>query len=240
MAADLSINDVLVGITWIIFVLVVTATVVAYVMRPRRGLRNKNRRQSAYGALSTEVGAGEEKDSTEKKKKKKDTPSIVSDNATDTSSILGAETGLGVRASDFSHADDETQTSNPSEHTLCETLKTVLAQGMAITVYSEEGVKKIKMFLVGTQLRWRTVRMITRKTFKLDLEDIQYIEWGKKTANFRTPAAQNVPDELCFSIVSKNLTIDMKAYNKIERDAVAQGFVMLLEEMRALTVSNTI
>jgi hypothetical protein len=241
--AVLDLNDILVGITWIVFVLVVTATGVAYIMKPRKG-RGSRKTQSFREQPSSETGASEEKEGESKSPRgsKIDAKisSGVSDAGTDESSLLGAETGLGPSLTEIDDNTSEVNVPDGTGRTLCETLKNVLAQGLSMTLYAEDGPKKVKIFLVGTELRWRQVRMITRKTFKCDLRTVQYVEWGKKTRAFRAPFAAAVEEDFCFSIVCSNTTVDLKAYNKVERDAVAQGFVMLLDDIRSLSEATAV
>jgi hypothetical protein len=55
---------------------------------------------------------------------------------------------------------------------------------MGMVIFGEEGPKKIKLFLVGDELRWKNVKLLARKTHKLDLKQVTNIEWGMTSHAF--------------------------------------------------------
>lgn len=223
-----NLNEILVFITWIIFALVTFATAIAGLFRPDSSRRKSMQNDAAALDADNLLGGG-----TESKEGDLERGYIrgkkTGDGDSDVSSILGAHLGLGENLETIEAGAESVE--HTPDNVLCETLKAVLAKGMKMTLYTVDGPKKIKMFLVGMELRWRTVKIISRKTYKVDLRNVDYLEWGKRTAAFQSDAARVLDEELCFSLVSPSKTVDLQASSKVERDAVAQGFVLLLEEI---------
>ena len=116
---------------------------------------------------------------------------------------------------------------------LAQTLLSVLSQGMVLMVYNEKGAKQANAHLVGgSMLHWRTVKMFAKKGKQLNLRDVLFINWGKQTNKFHLPGSKIAIDECCFSLVTAKDTIDFEASSKVERDALAQGFTILLTRFK--------
>jgi hypothetical protein len=123
-------------------------------------------------------------------------------------------------------------TVNPiGERALGDTLKSVLAHGMVITMHTVDGPKQITLTLAnnGTELQWKSVKMFSRRSYKLALQDVISVEYGKKTNIFlRNESARNVSDDLCLSVVTDTHTLDLEAATKVERDVFAEGLTSIL------------
>ena len=127
-----------------------------------------------------------------------------------------------------------------SDSRILKTLLTVLGQGMTITKYNEKGLKQIHLHLAdGVELRWRTVKMFAKKGKKLNLREVRFVNWGKQTKKFHMPVARNAFDEHCFSLVTGSDTVDFEARNVVERDALAQGFSILVNRLKGIKPSGS-
>ena len=74
--------------------------------------------------------------------------------------------------------------------------------------------------------------MFARKTHTLSLNDILFIESGKQTSMLRKPSANDVSPDVCFSLITSSATFDFEVTSKIERDALVQGFTMVVAEAK--------
>ena len=71
------------------------------------------------------------------------------------------------------------------------------------------------MCIVGSELRWKALKIFARKRYKIDLKEILLIEWGKKTPNFKKPTTASVKEEKCFSLLTDKITLDLEASSKV-------------------------
>ena len=86
------------------------------------------------------------------------------------------------------------------------------------------------MNLVGQELVWY---LNVHKQYKIDIPDIKYVEVGKKTANFKTAASADAPEEKCLSLVCLSTTLDLECDNMKDRDVLAENFNLLIEAASA-------
>jgi hypothetical protein len=122
---------------------------------------------------------------------------------------------------------------SPGDSALAQTLLSVLNQGMTLMIYSKDGAKQANVTLVGgAELHWRTLKLFSKKGKQLNLREVLFINWGKQTNKFHLPSAKGAIDECCFSLVTAKDTIDFEASSKVERDALAQGFTILLTRFK--------
>ena len=116
---------------------------------------------------------------------------------------------------------------------LAQTLLSVLAQGMTMTVYNENGAKQAHVTLEGGSiLHWRTLKMFAKRNKNLNLRDVLFVNSGKQTNKFHLPTSRAAVEENCFSLVTSKDTLDFEVSSKVERDALAQGFTILLTRFR--------
>lgn len=253
-----SINDDLVLTTWILFTLIFSLCLYSFINRSLKKRPKKDSESQQLLTASPEtstsaaaedqrspdveapaVDAGDDSDTkstfsqtleSEGKRFIQDAP----ENTTDASSLLGTEMGLGDRISK-----QPIDLSSP-DLTLLHTLKDVLTQGIILTQYTTGSAKQVKVFLNGNVLQWRSAKFLARKNFKLDLRKVLCVEWGKKTSNFHLPLAAKAPIDCCFSFLTDDQTLDFEASSKVERDALAQGFTLMLEDLRLRSSSSSI
>lgn len=100
-------------------------------------------------------------------------------------------------------------------------------------IYNEKGAKQANVTLVGgSELHWRTVKMFAKKGKQMNLREVLFVNWGKQTNKFHLPGSKIAIDDCCFSLVTAKDTIDFEASSKVERDALAQGFTILLTRFK--------
>jgi len=122
---------------------------------------------------------------------------------------------------------------NPHDEALRRTFYSVLKEGMTMVLHTaDKNPKQIHLTLVNTELRWRSLKVFARNQYKIDLRDIRSIEWGKQTSNFQRSTAFAVADETCFSLVTEKIVVDLEASSKVERDALVQGFTIVVSGLK--------
>ena len=63
----------------------------------------------------------------------------------------------------------------------------------------------------------------------ISLKDVIYVDVGKTTAALQLLSEEEVSGDLCFSILTKNGSLDLNAGNKLERDALISCFCLILD-----------
>jgi hypothetical protein len=63
----------------------------------------------------------------------------------------------------------------------------------------------------------------------IPLKDIIYVDVGKTTAALQLLAEEDIPSDVCFSILTKNGSLDLNAGNKLERDALISCLCLILD-----------
>lgn len=247
-------NEVIVYSTLFILVLVLITCALMYISKPSR-LKNKNvpvnitdeieegllyqdnRDQSSSANVSV-IDQGQKKKKKILVKKRKVKPDSLSQQGLDfdveSNSVIDSDaSGASSEASSLL----ETKGKLPGQYkdpdlTLLTAFTSVLRQGITISLHTIKGVKQINLTLAGTELRWQSLKVFVRKVSKLDVKDILYIEMGKKTTSFKLTGASSVLDDYCFSLITNQESIDLEATSKVERDALAQGFAILIARAR--------
>lgn len=119
--------------------------------------------------------------------------------------------------------------SNP-DAALLSTFTSVMQHGINVMLHTAKGPKQIQLTMDDTTstLKWNSAKMFARKKNELQLSRVLFIELGKQTNNFHLASAKVTADDLCFSLVTQDSTLDIEASSKVERDALAQGFAIML------------
>jgi hypothetical protein len=66
---------------------------------------------------------------------------------------------------------------------------------------------------------------------RIALNNVLYIDVGKKTNALMRHENQVVPDAVCFSLLTQNGSLDLQANSKLERDALVSCFSMILDDV---------
>jgi predicted ATPase len=125
-----------------------------------------------------------------------------------------------------------------SDRALADTLKAVLQHGMVINMHTlDNGPKQITLTLANnnTELHWKSVKLFSRKSYKLSLHDVLCVEVGKRTSAFLSKSSTHaaaVSEDLCVSIVTQTHTLDLVASTKVERDVFVDGLNSILNELK--------
>jgi len=115
--------------------------------------------------------------------------------------------------------------------------------GVLIVAHGSRGKPKtVRLQLTESSVTWRTE---TRKKGQKDgkpkmgklhqvpLSHIMYVDVGKQTTALRRVENAAVSDALCFSLLTKEGSLDLEANSPRERDALVSCFSLVLDEVHA-------
>jgi hypothetical protein len=122
--------------------------------------------------------------------------------------------------------------------------------GVLIVAHGSRGKPKtVRLSLTETSITWRTetrrvqpqgqkgpLPTILPKMGKLHavpLAHIMYVDVGKQTTALRRVENAAVPDVLCFSLLTKEGSLDLEAASSRERDALVACFSLVLDEVHS-------
>lgn len=260
-----SVNDVLVLITWIVFIAVVCSSVFMYIIKPSpkkntvydvmaesRGLLQRSTPErtgtdiESTGPMveseTVALLAGRSQENANLRKAVAHNVSTVS-SSSGVNSRSAAHSGAILTPNRSHHiANGHTLTGtlieeqNASDRALIENLRSVLNLGMTITMHTADGPRQIKLFLVGTDLRWKSLNILSRKTYKLSLHDVVHVEKGKNTNVLKHPSLSTMDEDHCLSIVTATHTLDLEATTSVERNVLVEGFSKLRQTLNAHTM----
>jgi len=115
--------------------------------------------------------------------------------------------------------------------------------GVLIVAHGSRGKPKtVRLQLTESAITWRTE---TRKKGNKDqkpkigklhqvpLSHIMYVDVGKQTTALRRVENASVSENLCFSLLTKEGSLDLEANSPRERDALVSCFSLVLDEVHA-------
>jgi len=115
--------------------------------------------------------------------------------------------------------------------------------GVLIVAHGSRGKPKtVRLQLTESAITWRTE---TRKKGSKDpkpkigklhqvpLSHIMYVDVGKQTTALRRVENASVNENLCFSLLTKEGSLDLEANSPRERDALVSCFSLVLDEVHA-------
>lgn len=118
--------------------------------------------------------------------------------------------------------------------------------GVLIVAHGSRGKPKtVRLMLTETTITWRTemrrksLSNPNTKELKLGklhsvlLSHIMYVDIGKQTTALRRVENASVSEALCFSLLTKEGSLDLEANSPRERDALVQCFSLVLDEVHA-------
>lgn len=126
----------------------------------------------------------------------------------------------------------------------------VVSMGIVIVLHTTQGPRHVLLTMVGDEVRWQSVKQTSNKTkrYKLNLEDVMFVEIGKQVGHFQN-VEEGSPidcdtgimnddhntqfDYLCFSLVTKKSSLHLEAASKLDRDSLVRGFQLRLESIRS-------
>ena len=71
--------------------------------------------------------------------------------------------------------------------------------------------------------------MSTKGSIQLGI--VRRILYGKHSAIFQREENKQVKETLCFTMVTKDYTIDFECASELERNAIARGFTILIRHL---------
>lgn len=117
--------------------------------------------------------------------------------------------------------------------------------GVLIVAHGSKGKPKtVRLQLTETAITWRTetkkkgvdtsrVPPKLGKLHQVPLSHIMYVDVGKQTTALRRVENAHVPEALCFSLLTKEGSLDLEANSARERDALVACFSLVLDEVHA-------
>jgi hypothetical protein len=136
---------------------------------------------------------------------------------------------------DLSSSDRESSVaSSVHDDILRKTLLSVLADGgLSITQHrSNSEPKLVVLSLAGNVLQWKSKKLIARNSYSLNLADVTSILWGKHAIAFARYTIADVPDEVCFSLLTEDTSLDLQCSSKSERDTLVHGISLMVTDAR--------
>mmetsp|Transcript_4784 Transcript_4784/g.10284 ORF Transcript_4784/g.10284 Transcript_4784/m.10284 type:complete len:318 (-) Transcript_4784:198-1151(-) len=119
--------------------------------------------------------------------------------------------------------------------------------GVLIVAHGSRGKPKtVRLVLTETAITWRTEmrkknsanpsaakELKLGKLHQVPLSHIMYVDVGKQTAALRRVENAAVAESLCFSLLTKEGSLDLEANSPRERDALVSCFSLVLDEVHA-------
>mmetsp|Transcript_13887 Transcript_13887/g.15664 ORF Transcript_13887/g.15664 Transcript_13887/m.15664 type:complete len:157 (-) Transcript_13887:1262-1732(-) len=118
--------------------------------------------------------------------------------------------------------------------------------GVLIVAHGSRGKPKtVRLQLTDDAITWRTEtrkknssgqhtsEIKLGKLHSVSLTNIMYVDVGKQTTALRRMENASVPESLCFSLLTKEGSLDLEANSPRERDALISCFSLVLDEVHA-------
>ena len=136
----------------------------------------------------------------------------------------------------------------PPTKILNETMQRLKSRGIRLVAHGVASESKrvwIRFEEDTTSLCWQTefarkvpnqsgefsMVMMRGALHRIALPNILYVDVGKKTQALKKPENKSVPDQVCFSLLTQNGSLDLQANSRLERDALVSAFSMILDEV---------
>mmetsp|Transcript_31829 Transcript_31829/g.46939 ORF Transcript_31829/g.46939 Transcript_31829/m.46939 type:complete len:284 (-) Transcript_31829:1133-1984(-) len=114
--------------------------------------------------------------------------------------------------------------------------------GVLIIAHGSRGKPKtVRLQLTESAITWRTetrkkgleAKPKMGKLHQVPLSHIMYVDVGKQTTALRRVENASVSEALCFSLLTKEGSLDLEANSPRERDALVSCFSLVLDEVHA-------
>lgn len=113
--------------------------------------------------------------------------------------------------------------------------------GVLIVAHGSRGKPKtVRLQLTESAITWRTetrkkgtIKPKLGKLHQVPLSHIMYVDVGKQTTALRRVENASVNEALCFSLLTKEGSLDLEANSPRERDALVSCFSLVLDEVHA-------
>lgn len=160
-------------------------------------------------------------------------------NATNSQLLLGLGTTTGATDADAMMKSTTNTTPGPNDEiVISAAMQQLRDPGVLIVAHGSRGKPKtVRLQLTENSITWRTeTRKKTVKLGKLHsvpLSNIMYVDVGKQTTALRRVENAAVSEHLCFSLLTKEGSLDLEAASPRERDALVACFSLVLDEVHA-------
>lgn len=127
------------------------------------------------------------------------------------------------------------QSSNP-EVVVSAAMQQLRSPGVLIVAHGSRGKPKtVRLQLTDTAITWRTENRKKKwgKLHAVPLQAVMYVDVGKQTTALRRVENAAVSEALCFSLLTKEGSLDLEASSVQERDALVSCFSLVLDEVHA-------
>ena len=157
-----------------------------------------------------------------------------------------------TRASPAASASSSTNNPQQEEIVISAAMQQLRDPGVLIVAHGSKGKPKtVRLQLTETAITWRTE---TRKKMagtgeskfppklgklhQVPLSHIMYVDVGKQTTALRRVENAHVAEDLCFSLLTKEGSLDLEANSARERDALVACFSLVLDEVHAANLRD--
>jgi hypothetical protein len=118
------------------------------------------------------------------------------------------------------------------------TLQQLRDAGVKIVAHGSKGKPKtVRLVLTENAIEWRTESSKRKnkvgKMHRVPLQHIMYVDVGKQTTALKRVENAAVSDQVCFSLLTKEGSLDLEASSLHERDALVNCFSYVLDEVHA-------
>jgi hypothetical protein len=155
---------------------------------------------------------------------------------------LGGSASVGTYSSS-GRAYDEEQVETNDEIVISAAMQQLRDPGVLIVAHGSRGKPKtVRLQLTESAITWRTetrkkgskdMKPKMGKLHQVPLAHIMYVDVGKQTTALRRVENASVLDALCFSLLTKEGSLDLEANSARERDALVSCFSLVLDEVHA-------
>lgn len=138
---------------------------------------------------------------------------------------------------------DEEQVETNDEIVISAAMQQLRDPGVLIVAHGSRGKPKtVRLQLTESAITWRTEtrkkgskveKPKMGKLHQVPLSHIMYVDVGKQTTALRRVENASVSDALCFSLLTKEGSLDLEANSARERDALVSCFSLVLDEVHA-------
>ena len=168
--------------------------------------------------------------------------------------MMGLTAGSGNDAPGYNNSHPTNSVANENnEIVISAAMQQLRDPGVLIVAHGSRGKPKtVRLSLTETSITWRTetrkmvppsggnnnkgmASMIPKmgKLHSVPLAHIMYVDVGKQTTALRRVENASVPDVLCFSLLTKEGSLDLEAASSRERDALVSCFSLVLDEVHS-------
>mmetsp|Transcript_20571 Transcript_20571/g.30138 ORF Transcript_20571/g.30138 Transcript_20571/m.30138 type:complete len:330 (+) Transcript_20571:270-1259(+) len=157
--------------------------------------------------------------------------------------MMDSATGLGNSAN--GNRVQSVTSINSDEAIVSNATAQLRSQGVVIVAHGSRGKPKtVRLQLTNDSITWRTEtrrknssgqnkEIKLGKLHSVALSNIMYVDVGKQTTALRRQENVSVPESLCFSLLTKEGSLDLEANSPRERDALVGSFSLVLDDVHA-------